>query len=92
MMDADWIHDLFYAVGFQGYLSTSSDGLNWTQLASPTTATLRRIAAITEGGYVAVGDDETIVIAQPMELLGIVPLWPETNDVADLVAFQNGCP
>ncbi len=91
MRDADWIGNLFYGVGNQGYLANSTDGLTWTELPSPTTATLKRIGAVTGGGFVGVGEDETIIISLGFNLSDLLPLWPHIQNVQSIVSAQNDC-
>jgi hypothetical protein len=50
----------FVAVGYGGLVQTSEDGLSWTNRASTTTSTLRRVVFVNDR-FLALGDSRTIL-------------------------------
>jgi PKD repeat protein len=58
--DVVWGHGLFVAVGWEGTIRTSSDGVVWTEQTSGTTSDLRGVRAV-DYGFVAVGDDGVVL-------------------------------
>lgn len=91
LWDADWTGSLFVGAGFDGRLSYSVDGLNWTEVATTTTAKLNMIVPTANGDFVAVGEDETIIVGVVGNLFEALPGWP-LSTVLDLVDFINLCP
>jgi len=52
LTDVVWTGNSFFAIGYQGLMMTSRDGLKWQKVASPTQETLSRIIKANETYYV----------------------------------------
>ena len=90
--DADWVQDTFIGVGPAGLFGHSADGLNWSEITSPNQGTMARVIPTVDGGFVAVGEMETIVLGTPNPFPGIYTAWPETISCLDLIMTLESCP
>ena len=92
VQDADWVVDTFIGVGPIGSVGLSDDGLAWSEISSPNLGFLRRVVPTADGGFVAVGDMETILLGSTDALGGTYPAWPESVSCIDLIMTVNNCP
>ena len=86
------LHDMIYAdsiwmaVGDNGTIKTSSDGIVWTTQTSGTTANLNGVTYATElGQFIAVGDNNTIITSDDLgvtwESISLFEVLPATHVV-----------
>jgi len=80
---------LFTAVGDNGTVITSPDGVTWTQQAPPTTDNLGR-AVYGNGLFLAAGSAGTLLVSTNGVDWLSTP-WPFTEGTVDGIAFAGGC-
>jgi len=91
IVDADWVVDAFIGVGPVGSVGHSVDGLTWSEISSPNVGTLNRVVPTVDGGFVAVGEMETIILGSPDALGPLFAGWPETYSCIDLINTVEDC-
>lgn len=91
LADADWVDPYFLGVGPAGFVLKSSNGLNWQSIPSPNTGLLRSVTPYNTGFFLAVGENETILLGTTEAFLSILDTWPETSDCTDLIRSLDNC-